>query len=310
MTSDNKSPGRLERLLRAGSFVVTAETTPPLTSDAYQVVDRVAPLKGLADAVNVTDGAGARAHLSSLVAAAKMLEAGIEPVLQFTTRDRNTLALERDVLGAAAFHIPNMLVIGGDPIERGDAPDASAINDLDSKGLVGLVALMRDQAKLPSGREIVPAPKLLVGVADTPVDPPAGWQPHGLQAKIAAGADFVQTQFCFDIDICRRYVAALVDLGITRQVFVLIGIGPLASARQAVWIRDNLPGSIIPDTVIARLENADDPKAEGRAVCAELMQELTSLSGVAGAHLMGPRAETEIARTIDASGILNDRQSA
>lgn len=309
MTPEIRSTGQLERLLRAGSFAVTAETTPALTTDPYLVVDRVAPLKGLADAVNVTDGAGARAHLSSLVAAAKMLQAGIEPVLQFTTRDRNTLALERDVLGAAAFNIPNMLVIGGDPVERGDAPNASAVNDLDSKGLVALVAQMRDRGTLPSGREIAPPPRLMVGVADTPVDPPAGWQPHGLQAKIAAGADFVQTQFCFDIDICRRYMAALADLGITRQVFVLIGIGPLASARQAVWIRDNLPGSIVPDAVTARLDGAADPKAEGRAICAELLQALTTIDGVAGAHLMGPRAESEIAATIDAAGILGDRRA-
>lgn len=310
MTTAHKSSGGLEHRLRSGSFVVTAETTPPLTTDAYQVVDRVAPLKGLVDAINVTDGAGARAHLSSLVAAARMLQAGFEPVLQFTTRDRNTLALERDVLGAAAFSIPNMLVIGGDPIERGDAPEATAINDLDSKGLVGLVALMRDQAKLPSGREITPPPRLFVGVADTPVDPPAGWQPHSLLAKIGEGADFVQTQFCFDIEICRRYAAALVDLGITQKVFMLMGIGPLASTRQAIWIRDNLPGSIIPDAVIERLDGASDPKAEGRAICAELMQALKETPGVAGVHLMGPRAESDIARTIDAAGILDNRQTA
>ena len=298
------STGRLQQVLWRGDFAITAETTPPLTADPSEVVARTEPLCDLVDAVNITDGAGARAHLSGLAAAYFMArDNGLEAVLQFTTRDRNKLALERDLLGAGAFGVPNVLCLSGDPIQKGDEPEATAVNDLDSTGLVGLAALLRDDGRLPSGREIMVPPRYLIGVADTPLDPPTDWRPAGLERKIAAGADFVQCQFCFDPTIMRRYAARLVDLGITERVRILAGIGPLASARQARWIRDNLPGSIVPDDVIARLEDATDTKAEGRLICAELMQQLDGISGMAGVHLMGPRVEEEAALTILESGL-------
>lgn len=310
MTEDAKSPGQLERLLKAGVFVVTAETTPALTADPEAVVSRVAPLRGIADAVNVTDGAGARAHLSSAAAARFLVEAGVEPVLQFTSRDRNKLALESGLLGAAALGVPNLLCLGGDPLEKGDEPEATAVYDVDSAGLTALAAQLRDTAMLPSERKIVVPPRYFIGVADTPLDPPADWAPTGLRRKLDAGADFAQTQFCFDVDVCRRYFARLADEGITERAFFLVGIGPLSSANYARWLRDNLPGTIVPDALIARMEKAADPKREGRRICAELIQQLSEVPGVSGAHLMGPRAETEIAQAIDASGILKNRQSA
>ena len=304
MNRSFKSSGRLERVLAEGGFAITAETTPALTTDAKKIAERTADLKGLVDAVNVTDGAGARAHLSSLAAAHFMLrENAIEAVVQFTTRDRNKLALERDLLGAAALGMPNVLCLSGDPITIGDEPEATAVNDLDSRGLVALATALRDEGKLPSGREIDAPPRYFVGAADMPIDPPDGWKPTGLEAKIAAGADFVQTQFCFDMEVLRRYLDRLSEFGIPDKLPMLIGIGPLASARQARWMRDNLFGTIMPDAIIDRLEQADDARAEGRRVCAELLQELKAMPGVSGAHLMGPRAEAEIAQTIREFGL-------
>ncbi len=304
MNRSFKSSGRLERVLAEGGFAITAETTPALTTDAMKIAERTADLKGLVDAVNVTDGAGARAHLSSLAAAHFMQrENAIEAVVQFTTRDRNKLALERDLLGAAALGMPNVLCLSGDPITIGDEPEATAVNDIDSRGLVALATALRDEGKLPSGREIDAPPRYFVGAADMPIDPPDGWEPTGLEAKIAAGADFVQTQFCFDMEVLRRYLDRLSEFGIPDKLPMLIGIGPLASARQARWMRDNLFGTIMPDAIIDRLEQADDARAEGRRVCAELLQELKATPGVSGAHLMGPRAEAEIAQTIRESGL-------
>ncbi len=298
------APGRLAAALGQGRFAITAETTPPLSADPMRVVERTAPLAGLVEAVNVTDGAGARAHLASSAAAYFMgRENDIEAVLQFTTRDRNTLALERDLIGATAFGIPNILCLSGDPVHIGDAPDAKAVNDLDSTGLVGLAAAMRDEGKLPSGREITPPPAYLVGAADAPLDPEPDWRPTSLAGKVAAGASFVQTQFCFDLELLARYLARLSEGGLLPGLKVVVGIAALTSARQGAWMRDNLFGAIIPDEVLKRLEDADDARAEGRKVAGELMHRLKAMDGVAGAHLMGPGAEAQIAQAIEECGI-------
>ncbi len=295
--------GRLAQTLQSGGFAITAETTPPLTADAGVVVARTAPLAGLVHAVNVTDGAGARAHLSSFAAAHYMqAEHGLEAVLQFTTRDRNKLALERDLLGVAGFAIPNVLCLSGDPLSKGDEPEATAVNDLDSAGLVAVAAAMRDQGILPSGREIKPPPGYFIGVADMPLEPNEGWQPNGLLAKLEAGADFAQTQFCFDLEILGRYLDRLAEHDIPGRLPLLIGLAPLASARQALFMRQNLFGTIIPDSMIARLQDADNPRAEGRRICIELMVAMNDMAGVAGVHLMGHQAEAQIADTLREGG--------
>ena len=305
-----KSPGQLERVLRAGQFSVTAETSPVATTDAASLVERCRPLKGVADAVNVTDGATAKAHLSSLVVAGAMAKAGIEPVLQFTVRDRNRLALQGDLLGAAALGVANILCLHGDDLARSDQPEAKPVYDIDSVTLMATAQRLRDHGTLPSGRPIEPRPRLFIGAADAPIDPPAGWQPDKLAAKVAAGADFVQTQFCFDLPLLRRYLAALADHGLAGRVHILVGIGPLASAKAARWMVANLRGVHIPEPFIERLERSSDPRAEGRRLCIELLQELAEIDGVAGAHLMAPRGEATIAETIAESGLLARRSAA
>jgi len=297
------SEGQLERTLRQGRFAVTAEITPPLSSDSNALLDKARPLRGLVDGVNVTDGASARTHMASLAAATILARDGIEPVLQLNTRDYNRIALQSSLIGAAALGIHNVLCLTGDRPEAGDQPDAKAVFDLKSSELAACAATMRDEGKLPSGRAIEVPPRLFIGAADSPIDPPPDWRPEALQAKIAAGIDFVQTQFCFDAAVVRRYAARLIELGLTERLFVLIGIGPLASARSALWMREHLFGTIIPDSLIDRLERAEDERAEGRRICVELIAALQDIPGVAGAHLMAPLNAAAVPMVIEESGM-------
>jgi methylenetetrahydrofolate reductase (NADPH) len=301
------APGKLAQVLQAGQFAITAETSPPDSSSPQSVLDRAVCLKGLADAVNVTDGASARVHMSALAAAAIMAREGIEPVLQQTTRDRNRLALQGDVLGAAALGIHNFLCLTGDKMAAGDQPDAAEVFEIDSGELMRQMRDMRDAGTYPSGREINPAPSLFLGAAEMPAEPGDNWPAARLQAKIDNGTQFFQTQYCFELEKVRRYCQALVDGGFTEQAHFLIGIGPLASARSARWMNDNLFGVHVPDEIIKRLEAADDQKAEGRAICAELLQGFSEIEGCAGAHLMAPHGEASCAQVIQQSGLLELR---
>jgi methylenetetrahydrofolate reductase (NADPH) len=281
---------RLERTLRGGAFAVTAELTPPVAGAAAPLLTLAAPLRDRVDAVNVTDGPRGRVRMSSLAAAAILAADGVEPVLQLTCRDRNRIALQSDLLGASALDIGNVLVLRGDdpgPGEGGE-PAAKPVFDIDSEEVIAIAARMQRDGVLPSGRAISAPPRLFVGTADTPVEPQPGWAPTRLAHKVELGARFVQTQLCYDIGLARRYMARLVDAGIAERAFVLIGTGPIASARSARWMRDNLWGVSVPETVIARLESAADPVAEGIAICVEIVAALRDTPGVAGVHLMAP----------------------
>jgi methylenetetrahydrofolate reductase (NADPH) len=290
--------GALQRRLRAGEFAITAEITPPLSADPQELMDRALPLRGHADAVNVTDGASARAHLDTLTAAALLARSGLEPVLQLTCRDRNRIALQSLLLGAAAQGLHNLLALRGDDPSAGDQPDAKAVFDLDATALLRTAAALRDRHELPNGRAVTGQIDFFLGAADTPIDPAADWQPTSLLRKLDAGAQFVQTQFCMDAAVLRRYVARLADHGIPQRAYLLIGLAPLASARSARWIRDRLFGSIIPEPLIERLESARDPKLEGRRICVELMHEYKDIAGVAGVHLMAPLNEAAVPAAI------------
>jgi methylenetetrahydrofolate reductase (NADPH) len=285
-------------LLHAGRFAVTAEIAPPASGDPNTLLERALPLRGLADAVNVTDGAQARASMSALAAAAILAQNGIEPILQMSCRDRNRIALQSDLLGASALGIRNLLMLRGDDPTAGDQADAKPVFDLDTQALAATAAMMRDRGELPSGRALQDRPAFFIGATDSPLDPPPGWKPDRLKAKIEAGVQFVQTQFCMDVDILKRYLQRLADEGLGQRVFVLVGVAPLASARSAHWMRENLPGVIIHDRIIARLERATDPKGEGQRICVELMQQFSETNGVAGVHVMAPRNESAIAPTI------------
>jgi methylenetetrahydrofolate reductase (NADPH) len=286
------SNSTLQDKLRAGRFVITAEVNPPVSADPEELLAGALPLKGLADAVNVTDGAGARAHLSAVTAAALLVRAGIQPILQLTCRDRNRIALQGDLLAAAASGVRNLLILRGDDPSAGDQPEAKPVFDLDARHLLETARRLRDQGELPTGRKIGGHADFFLGCADSPIDPPPGWAPKGLQAKIAAGAQFVQTQFCMDAGVVRRYMARLAEHGIAASV--LIGVTPLRSAKSARWMREKLFGTIIPDAAIARLERAEDPAAEGRRICLELVHEFSEIPNVAGCHVMAPGHESAV----------------
>jgi methylenetetrahydrofolate reductase (NADPH) len=301
MAQERRAASELQARLRSGQFVVTAEITPPVSTDPAEFLRRAMPLKGLATAVNVTDGAGARVHLSSLATAHFLVASGIEPIFQMTCRDRNRLALQGDILGAVSLGIRNILALAGDDPKQGDQPEAKPVYDVDSRGLLAMADAMRRDGRLPSGTPIDGKLPLVLGAADLPIDPPPGWEPTGLRAKIAAGADFVQTQFCMDTGVVRRYAARLLECRVS--IPLLIGVAPIPSARSARWMREKLFGTIIPDAFIDRLERAADAKAEGRRICIEVLRELAGIPGVAGAHVMAPMSFAEIPAVIVESGV-------
>lgn len=293
----------LQDKLRAKRFVITAEVTPPVTADRNEFLAKALPLKGLADAVNITDGAGARPHLGAVTAAAMLVAAGIEPILQFTCRDRNRIALQSDLLSAAASGVHNLLMLRGDDPSAGDQPDAMPVFDLDPRTLLETARRLRDSGELPSGRKVGGRADFFLGGADNPIDPPPGWQPKGLRAKIDAGAQFVQTQFCMDAGVVRRYLARLAEHGLTGRMSMLIGIAPLRSAKSARWIKEKLFGAIIPDAVVARMESALDPLAEGRRICLDLVHELADVPHVAGVHIMAPGNDAAVPEIITAARV-------
>ncbi|HWC94289.1 MAG TPA: methylenetetrahydrofolate reductase [Pseudolabrys sp.] len=294
-------PMTLQEKLAAGRFVITAEVTPPASAARGDFLAKALPLRDVADAVNVTDGAGARPHLAAVTAAAMLVEAGIEPVLQFTCRDRNRIALQSDLIAAAASGVRNLLMLRGDDPSAGDQPDAKPVFDLDPRQLLETARRLRDTGELPSGRKIGGRADFFLGGADNPIDPPPGWEPKSLAGKLAAGAQFVQTQFCMDAGVVRRYVARLAEHGIAGKAALIIGVVPLRSVKSARWIKEKLYGAIIPDALIARLEGAGDPAAEGRRICLDLVRELADIPQVAGAHVMAPNNEAAVPDVIRAA---------
>ena len=285
---------RLEQLLRSRQFVITAELAPPVSCDAEDLLRKARPLRGLADAVNVTDGASARATLSAPIAAALLAREGIEPVLQLTCRDRNRIALQADLMGAAACGVHNLLCLTGDDPKAGDQPDTKAVFDVDSTTLTVTARDLRDKGELPSGRKVAGTAHFFLGAADAPIDPPPDWRPDKLAAKIAAGAEFAQTQFCMDTGIVRRYADRLAQHEATRDLFLLVGIAPLRSAKSARWMQKHLYGTIIPEAYLERLERAADPTAEGQRIAIELIEELAAIPGIAGVHIMAPANEAAV----------------
>jgi len=297
-TKPRAQASRLERALRGRQFAITAEITPPVSCDAQDLLDKALPLRGLADAVNVTDGASARVHMSAPIAAAILAQAGLEPILQLTCRDRNRLALEGELLGAAASGVHNLLCLTGDDPKAGDQPETKAVFDIDSAMLTRIARDLRDKGVLPSGRTVAGAAHFFIGAADVPIDPPPGWQPQKLAAKVAAGAQFAQTQFCMDKEIVRRYAARLKEHEALRDFFLLVGLAPLRSAKSARWMQKHLFGTIIPEAIVERLEQSAQPAEEGERICVELIEELAAIPGVAGVHVMAPANDAALPRVI------------
>lgn len=294
----------LRHRLASGDFVVTAEITPPRGPDTGRLLGEAAVLAEAVDAINVTDGAGANVRLSSIAAAAVLKRAGYEPIVQATCRDRNRIALQSDLLGAAALGLENVLVLTGDSVEAGDHPEATPVFDLDSKGLLRALAALRDDGVTLSGKPVSPRPGFLLGAADVCLDPESpDWTAGPLLAKVAAGAGFIQSQYCFDAARMRRHVGRLREAGLNPDVRYLVGLGPLRSARVARWMRDSLWGTVMPEELVRRMEQAADPEETGIDICAELLAAAADTPGIDGAHLMAPGHGAGIVEAVRRSGV-------
>ena len=294
-----KNQSLLQKKLLDKVFVYTAETTPPDASDKETLLNNVMPLKGVADAVNVTDSPGAKVHMSSLTAAIILAQNGIDPILQLTVRDRNRLALQGDLVGASALGVNNILCLGGDDPKNGDQPETKIVNDIDSLTLVSTANMMRKEKKFPSGRTIDPSPKLFIGGAEVPTQGKPN--PEKILNKINSGVDFFQTQYVFDPKVLSEYMKVLDDEGILEKTNFIIGIGPFASAKSAKWMNENLFGVDVPDQIIKRLEGAEDQKEESKKICIELIEDFRNIQGVKGVHLMGHKKEAVISEIIKKS---------
>jgi len=301
------SPGRLERVLRAGGFAVTAEIAPPDSADPHEVYERAALFDGYVDAMNATDGSGAHCHMSSVGMCSLLTRRGYAMVMQVSCRDRNRIAIQGDVLGAAAMGVSSILCLTGDGVQAGDHPEAKPVFDLDCMSMLNMLRGMRDKQQFLSGRKLTSPPRVFLGAAANPFSPPFDYRPHRLEKKIEAGAQFIQTQYCFDIAMFREYMAAARDAGSHEKAFILAGVGPLASARSSEWIRNNVPGVHIPDDVIRRLKGAENQAEEGVQVCVDMIQELQDIDGVHGVHIMAFRQEHRVAEIVERSGVLGDR---
>ena len=304
----HSSASRLEQVLRSGRFAVTAELNPPDSADPADVYEAARPLGEVADAINATDASGANCHMSSLGISALLTRAGYGTVYQISCRDRNRIAIQGDVLGAAAMGVRNVLCLTGDGVGTGDQPGAKPVFDFDSVSLLRTISTMRDEGRFLSGRPITRPPRMFLGAAENPCVPPLDWRPERLAKKVEAGAEFIQTNYVFDIPLFERFMARVRDLGLDRRVFILAGVGPLASARAARWMRANVPGIHIPDALIDRLEKASNPAEEGKRLCIELIRQVREIPGVAGIHVMAYRREHQVSEIILDSGVLAGRR--
>lgn len=296
----------LERLLRSDVFVVTAEMPTVDTADPAAVRRIAVGLRGRVDAVNCTDNSSAHPHLSSIAAGHLLLDPGVEPIVQLTCRDRNRLALQADLLGAAALGVRNVCLMTGDDVSVGDHPDAKPLYDLDSIHLIRTARILRDEGVYLSGRRLEAPPDYLIGAVENPFAPPLEFRPMRLGKKVEAGAEFIQTQICFDLPRLRLFLARAGDLGLLGLVPILVGVFVPRTARALRYLRDEVPGIDVPEEVLARMEAAPAERQPevGVAIATEIVHEVRELPGVRGVHLMAIRNEEGLHRVIEEAGLL------
>ena len=298
----------LRAAIASGRFVVTAEIGPPRGVDPAAIATAAQRLRGWVDAANITDNQGAHVRLSSLAGSVLAARAGVEPVMQLTCRDRNRIALQSDLISAATLGIPNVLLLTGDHPRFGHDPEAKPVYDLDCVQLMWTARTMRDEGTLISGRSVDPPPGFLIGAVENPFAPPVAFRPTRLGKKIAAGAQFCQTQFVFDVPAFTRFMAEVVDRGLAQRCAVLAGVGPLRSLRALEFVRTSVPGIHVPDHVVRRLRGvpADRVAAEGVTICVETIQALREIPGVAGVHVMAFGYERGVPEILERGGVRRD----
>jgi 5,10-methylenetetrahydrofolate reductase len=302
---EDNSTSRLEQILRAGKFAVTAEVGPPKSSEAGVIQKKGELLRQAADAFNVTDNQTAIVRMSSIAASRLLVEMGLEPVIQMTCRDRNRIAMQSDLLGAQALGIRDVLCLSGDHMIGGNHPQARKVFDLDSVNLVGMVRGM-NEGKFECGEELKPPVKFFIGAVENPFAPPYEFRPFRLHKKVEAGAQFIQTQMIFNVPRFKEFMAKVCDLGIDKHAYILAGVGPLKSPGMARYMRDNVAGCEVPDEFVKRMEKTpkDKWRSEGISVCVEIIEQMKNIPGVAGVHIMSIEWEEAVPKIVDQARLL------
>jgi len=303
--NDAKTPSKLEKILSAGHYAVTSECGPPRGSDPNPIIEKAELIKNHVDAINITDNQTSVCRMSSLAACIRLKTMGLEPVLQMVTRDRNRIALQSDILGGASWDIHNILCLSGDHQSFGDHASGQNVHDLDSMQLLQTVRQMRDQGKLLGGDEITRPPEMFVGAAANPFADPYEIRVSRLAKKIAAGAEFIQTQCIYNLDKFEDWMKKVVDRGLHEKVYILAGLTPMKSAGMARYMKNRVPGMDVPDDLVKRLASApkDKQAQEGIKICIESIERLKQVKGVAGFHIMAIEWEEKVPEIVEAAGL-------
>ncbi len=301
-----KSESNLEKVLTDSTFAVTGELGPPRGTSAGVISEKAHYLKEKVDAVNITDNQTAVVRMSSLAASALLIREGLEPNYQMVCRDRNRIAMQSDILGAYALGIRNILCLSGDHQQFGDHPKSKKVFDIDSIQLIGMVKKMRDEGVFLSGEEIAEPPRMFIGAAANPFGDPLEFRVHRLAKKIAAGADFIQTQCIYNMDRFREWIKQAHDMGLTEKAYILAGVTPMKSVGMARYMKNNVPGMDVPESIITRLKGVDKKQqaSEGIAICCEQIEEFKEMPGVAGVHVMAIEWEKRVPEITEKAGLL------
>ncbi|RLB20508.1 MAG: methylenetetrahydrofolate reductase [Deltaproteobacteria bacterium] len=303
--SESKTPSKLEKILSSGHLAVTSECGPPRGSDPETIRKKAEMIKDHVDAINITDNQTSVTRLCSLASCIHLKLMGLEPVLQMVVRDRNRIALQSDILGAASFDIHNILCLSGDHQKFGDNPQAQNVFDIDSMQLIQMVRLMRDEGKFLGGDDIVRPPKMFVGAAANPFADPFEIRVPRLAKKVAAGAEFIQTQCIYNVERFKEWMRGVVDRGLHEKVYILAGVTPFKSAGMAKYMKNRVPGMDVPDELVKRMSGVPKEKQpeEGLKICVETIQQLKEVEGVSGFHIMAIEWEEKVPEIVDASGL-------
>ncbi len=303
--NDVRTPSKLERVLAAGHMAVTSECGPPRGSDAEEIRNKAEMIRNHVDAVNITDNQTSVTRLCSLASCIHLKSMGVEPVLQMVVRDRNRIAIQSDILGAASFDIHNILCLSGDHQVFGDNPQGQNVFDLDSMQLIQTARYMRDEGRFLGGEEIHRPPRMFVGAAANPFADPFEIRVPRLAKKAAAGAEFIQTQCIYNLDKFEQWMAGVRDRGLHEKVAILAGVTPLKSAGMGKYMKNRVPGMDVPDEVVKRMGGVAKEKQaqEGIDICVETIQRLKEVEGVRGFHVMAIEWEQKVPEIVERSGL-------
>ncbi|VEN75165.1 Methylenetetrahydrofolate reductase [Candidatus Desulfarcum epimagneticum] len=301
-----KSGSNLEKILVNGHFAFTGELGPPQGANSEEVRKKAGYLKGVVDAVNITDNQTAMVRMSSWAASLIAIQEGVEPNYQMVCRDRNRLAMQSDILGAYALGIRNMLCLSGDHPQFGDHPQSMGVFDVDSMQLIQMTRKMRDEGKLLSGTELDEAPKMFIGAAANPFAEPYEWRVHRLAKKIRAGVDFIQTQCIYNMERFRNWIKEANDMGLTEKAYILAGVTPMKSVGMAKYMKSKVPGMDVPEEIIKRLQGAEKGKVaeEGIKIACEQIEEFKEMEGVHGVHFMAIEWEHKVPEIAERANVL------